>query len=172
MEERTLKEEIRDLKEIMGEKQPEKKPKRFRGYMRTALGKRKIKRGYLLVFEISENRSVKISKIQIIDGTVKLPDDTGGTYHAISSLDIYFYQPILGKNVPVIFQPKSKLNPWNPNKDLDINGGENQTYGQKYVMAKIESDKITEKKKFSGVGWILAGAVVIGVIYLIATGGF
>jgi hypothetical protein len=164
----SLKEQMEEMGQNLADIQEalnQKKPKKFRS-IRTKLGKKKMKRGYIVVVEIGENKSVNIRKEPVVDGTVKLSD----TLHAVSDLDIFLYQPILGKSIPMIFQPKVRLNPWNPLRDHVE--GENETYGQKYVMARMEGDKLSLKKPTSIITWILVLAAVGAGIYVVATGGF
>lgn len=160
-EKSTLKEEIRELTSAVKDSLEKGKSKKFRSF-KTKLGKGKIRKGYLIVLEIAENKGINIRKEPVIDGTVKLDD----TYHSITDLDIFYYQPFLGKTVPMIFQPKNKLNPWNPIKQG------NETYGQKYVMAKMKSDIITGKKTQMKAGAIIMILLIIaGVIYFIFNRG-
>lgn len=160
-EEKTLKDEIKELKEtLMQGGETEAKPKKFRSF-KTILGKRKIKKGFLLVCEMKENKAVNIVKRPIIDGVVKLDN----TFHAVSDLDIFFYQPILGKVKPMIFLPKNRINPWNPLRD------ENETYGQKHVMARMLTETIKEKKQYSIFTWVIVLLIIGVVIYYFATGG-
>lgn len=153
MEEKGLKEEIKELKEVMKE---QKKSKSFRMPLRARLSKHRLKRGYIIVQKISENKGIEFTKEPIIDGTIKLHD----TFHAIEDYDLFFY-----KNKPMIIQPKHKLNPWNPIKS------ENETYGQKYIMARMKSDQIKlSGKKISGI--VIFGLIIAAIIgYYLITGG-
>ncbi len=156
-EDKTLRQELREIKEIVVEQgSKKKKPKSFRLPFKARVGNSKLKKGYLTVIVIEDNKAVDFVREPIIDGTIKLED----TFHAVEDFDIYSY-----KGKPIIFQPKSKLNPYNPLK------GENETYGQKYVMARMEGDKIIGKKKMGltiGIGML----IIIGIIvYALFTGG-
>jgi hypothetical protein len=152
--EKTLKEEIRELKDVIsGEKQ--KKIKKFKIPYKAKLNKSNLKKGFVTVAVIENNKAIDFIKEPIIDGTIKLKD----TYHAVEDYSIYSYN---GK--PFIFQAKSKLNPYDP---LD---GPHETYGQKYIMARMEGDKITAKKSL-GWGLGIGLLVIVGiVIYFVLTG--
>jgi len=110
----------------------------------------KMRKGYATVITLGENKNVDFRREIITDGTIKLND----TFHAVEGEDVFFY-----KGKPVIIQCKNKLNPYNPFK------GKHETYGQKYVMARMEGDKLSLRKKF---GWGLS----IGVIAIIAIIGY
>ena len=160
MEEKNIKEEIRELTAAVKQSLDQQKPKKFRS-IKTVLGKKKMRKGYVLVSEIKENRVVNIRKEPIIDGTIKLDD----TYHAIGDLDIFFYQPIIGKLKPMIFQAKNRLNPWNPLEE------KKETYGQKHIIARMERDQIKDKKSF-GIGiWLIVILIIAGVAYYFLSGG-
>ena len=127
-----------------------KPPKKMKLPIKAKVGNAKMKGGYATVVEIAENKNVDFKKTPITDGTVKL----GDTFHAVGGDDLFFY-----KGKPLFFQCKNKLNPYNPL------AGKHETYGQKYVMARMEGDKLTFKKKM---GW----GISIGVIAIVAIIGY
>ena len=157
MEEKSLKDEIRELKGIVEDTKKEgKRERKFKLPFKSRLNKSKLSRGYVTVAIINDNKTLDFIKEPIIDGTIKLED----TFHAVEDFDIYSY-----KGKPFIFQPKSKLNPYNPLE------GPHETYGQKYVMARMEGDKLTSKKKI-GLGISIGVLIIIGiVVYALFTGG-
>jgi len=159
MEERKgLSEELAEIKELLKEKN---KSKSFKLPLKARLSKYKLKNGYVIVQVLNENKSVEFRKEPIIDGTIRLDD----TYHAVTDLDIFFY-----KNKPFIMQPKSKNNPANPFRPLD---GQKETYGQKYIMARMFSDEIkANKRKISGMAIIILIVAAIVGFYFISRGGF
>ena len=114
-----------------------------------------MREGYATVVVINENKNTDFIKEKIVDGTIKLDD----TFHAVNPDEVFFY-----KGKPLIFQCKNKINPYNPL------AGTHETYGQKYVMARMESDKITGKKSI-GWGISIGIVVIIGIIiYAVITG--
>ena len=152
MEERepTLKEKIDEL--YYGN---QKKIKKFKIPLKSRIGKKKMKDGYVTIVKIEDNKNIDFTREPIVDGTIKMVD----SFHAINSDDVFFY-----KNKPIIFQPKRKLNPYNPL------AGDHQTYGQKYIMARMKSDSIISKSKM-GWGAGIGGLVLIGIIaYAILAG--
>ncbi len=136
-----------------------KKDKKFRLPMKAKVGKSKLKKGFITVVTLNENKEVSFVKKPIIDGTYAL-DEGYITIHATESKDILTY-----KGKPLVIQAKTKLNPYNPYE------GEHETYGQKYVIARMEGDKIHVKKSLGTIGWIV-GAIILAVFgYSIITGG-
>jgi hypothetical protein len=156
-EELSLKEKIDFL---LQEKAKDKyKTKKFRLPWGTKVTKGLMKKGYITVVTMHDNKNINFSKHKIVGGTVKLDGDPI-SIHALDTEQMFFY-----KGRPFIFQPKSKLNPWDPLS------GENETYGQKYVMARMEGDKLSVKKSFGKIGWIVV-LVIVGIIaYTLLTGG-
>lgn len=154
MEEKSLKQRLEELERKTTE--PTTKP--FRMPFRGRVGNGKIKKGYVTIVTIQDNHAVDFTKEQIIDGTIKLSKGDL-SIHSLDPKDIFFY-----KNKPLIFQPKKSLNPYNPLK------GEHETYGQKYVMARMEGDKLSLKKSIGWMGSII-GIVILGIIaYAFITG--
>jgi len=157
--ERSIRDELSEMKElIMDSKVEQKKQKTFRLPFKARVGNSKLKKGYLTIIVMNDNMNVDFIKEPIIDGTVKIDD----TYHAVEEFDIFNY-----KGKPLIFQPKSKLNPVNPFNPLT---GEHETYGQKYVMARMEGERIVSKKQI-GWGISIGVLIIVGVvIYALITG--
>jgi len=147
--ERSLKDEIKELNRITRESLEKKKVKGFKLPLRARVGKAKLRKGYIIVEVLNENKNVDFTRLPIIDGTIKI----GDTYHAVESLDIFEY-----KGKPLLIMPKNKLNPYNP---ID---GKNETYGQKYVMARLQSDTLKDKKGIGNLGWIIFILILVGAV--------
>jgi hypothetical protein len=139
---------LEKIEKILEEKGKEKKKKKFNLPWKAKVGNKKMGEGYATILEIQENKHADFRKEKITDGTIHLDD----TFHAINPKDIFFY-----KGKPLIIQCKNKLNPYNPLED------KHETYGQKYVMARMEGDKLTLKKKLGlglGIGMIIIIAII------------
>lgn len=117
---------------------------------------RKLKKGWIGVIELSENRVMTGTK-QKIKGFAY--NDSTGKYHASDGREIYFWE---GK-FPVIIQPTWKSNPLM----IDPKSETNETYGQEYIKAKMLSDTIKVKSKGGSIIlWILlAGAAIFAINY-------
>ncbi len=151
---KTLKERVESLEGNGGNG----KKRKFFIPFKARVGKKNMKEGYVSVVTIEDNHNIDFRKEKIVDGVIKLDD----TFHAIDSEDIFFY-----KGKPFIFQPIRKQNPYNPLS------GDHETYGDKYILARMEGDKIiTGKKKAIGWGMGIGGLVILGIIvYSFLTGG-
>ena len=153
-EEKSLTDKVNEIYGAFNE-MDKKKIKKFRMPRRGKVSKRQVRKGYTTIVRIDDNRNVDFEKRPIEDTTYRLK---AGDYHVTNEEDIFTY-----KGNPLIFQPVKKLNPYNPLR------GENETYGQKYVMARMLGDaiKLVGKKKGGAFLWIILGVIVIGAIYFI-----
>ena len=113
----------------------------------------KQKKGYMTVVRIDDNKNVAFEKQKMDEGTFRLK---GGSYHTTEEEAIYSY-----KGKPLVFQATKKLNPWNPL------GGDNETYGQKLIMARMIGDTIKVKAKGGSIIVIIAiiAAIIFGINY-------
>jgi len=150
---KTLKERVEFLE---GTGRNGKKRKFFIPF-KARVSRKNMREGYVSVVTIEDNHNIDFRKEKIVNGIIKLDD----TFHAIDSDDIFFY-----KGRPFIFQPKRKQNPYNPLS------GDHETYGDKYILARMEGDRIVGKKK--AIGWSIGivGLIILGIIaYSFLTGG-
>lgn len=150
---KSLKERVETLEEKGGKG----KAKKFFIPFKARIGKKSMRDGYASVVVIEDNHNIDFRKEKITDGVIQLDD----SFHAINPNHIYFY-----KGKPFIFQPKRKQNPYDPLS------GKHETYGDKYILAKMEEGKITGKKRKLGWGLTIGGIVILGIIvYSFLTGG-
>lgn len=147
MRETGIKEQLKDISESLKEIKEKEKPKEWKLPFFSRLSKTNLKKSYITVCIINDNRALDFKKVPVIDGVIELED----TLHALNEYSIYTYN---GK--PFIFQPKKKLNPY------DFLDKKNETYGQKYILARMERGKIENKKQIP-IQWILGGLAVVGI---------
>lgn len=158
-EKKGLGEKLDDITRKLDEQKTKKKPK-FRIPWKAKVSNQKMKRKYATVLIIHENKSVEFTREPINDSVVKLQEGNEVTFHAIDSDDILVY-----KGKPFMILPKNKKNPYNPAK------GDNETYGHKYILARMESEKLSLKKKM-GWGLGIGGLIIAGIIgYSVLFGG-
>jgi len=156
---KSLKEEISEIKTILSET-AKTKSKKFRLPRKAKLSKKRMREGYATVLVLHENRNADFTREPIIDGTIDLKDSKGVTYHATGESEPYYY-----KGKPLIIQPKNRLNPYDPLKLP------NETYGQKYIMARMEGDRIVPKRSIGLLGGSIFALIVLGIIaYAILSG--
>ena len=140
----------------------QEKKKKIKLPRKTKIKKRKIKKGWIGILRIDENGNICGEKQKIIDSAIKLK---GGTYHASDGREILFLE---GK-YPVILQPTWKSNPL----QIRSQNERNETYGQKYIMARMLGDTIKVKAQGAkAILWIIGIAVAGYIAYMLFTGGF
>ena len=158
-------EQIRELREEQQKLLNEGvKTKKLKLPRKARVARRKLKKGYIGVLRIDENRNITAEKQRIYGSSFK---DGSGFYHATDGREILFWE---GK-FPIVIQPTWKLNPlkFDPNNDT------NETYGQPYIQAKMLRNliKVKEKMKGSAIIWIiLIGAALFGINYLMGGKAF
>jgi hypothetical protein len=147
----------REVKKEAGEV----KKKRMRPPKKSKVRRGKLKKGWVGIIKIDENGNISGEKQKIDDSTYKLKD---GTYHSLDGKEVLFWE---GK-FPIVIQPTWKKNPLQLRKEADEI---NETYGQKYIMARMLGDTIKVKKKAGNIIiWLMiAGAVLFAISYF--TGG-
>ena len=126
------------------------KTKKMRIPRKAKVRKRKMKKGWIGILKVDENGAGEFEKQQIIGNSYKLKD---GTYHSLKGDE----KIILKGKMPLVIQPSWKLNP------INVIQGDNETYGQKYVMARMLSDTI--KVKGSGGKTIIILLVIAALGY-------
>jgi len=137
------------------QEQNQPKTKKIKIPRKAKVKKGKIKKGWVGVIKVDENGNM-LGEKQKIEGSAYRTSD--GSYHAINGEEVLFWE---GK-FPVIIQPTFKKNP------LNLKKGDNETYGDKYIMARMINDATPRKKTISGsmIIWIL---LAIGGVYLLST---
>ncbi len=156
-----LKEKIDVIFEsIVPKEKKDGKVKRIKLPRRARVKKRRLRKGWVGVVRIDENDSMRGERKKIEDGVFQTKD---GTYHASDGREIKFWE---GK-FPVLFQPTWKINPINFKKE------DNETYGQKYIMARMLKDATLGKKKIGGnwILWLVGAGAAIFVVNKLITGG-
>lgn len=152
----SLKEKVDRIFSQMNEQQNiEVKKEKIKIPRKAKVRRGKMKKGWIGILKIDENGVITGEKQRVEDSAFTLK---GGTTHATDGHEILFWE---GK-FPVIVQETKSLNP------VKFNEGENQTYGQKYVLAKILKDTIKTKGKGGNIIlWIIgAAALFFGAKYI------
>jgi hypothetical protein len=153
----SLKEKIDTIFNSINEEAPKEKIKikQIKLPRKARVKKRKLKKGWIGIIKVDENRNISAEKAKVSDSTIKTKD---GLYHAMEGEEILFWN---GK-FPVIIQPSWTVNPLNIRKDKPTN----ETYGQPYIQAKMLKDIIKPKK--GGVSWIIWIILIGGAVFLIS----
>jgi hypothetical protein len=124
---------------------------------------RKAKKGWMGVLKVDENGNITGEKTKIDDSVFVTRD---GKYHATKhGEEVLMWN---GK-FPVLIQQSWLETPINLRKTAEH---KDETYGQKYIMARMLNDTIKIKNKGGGfLLWIIIGAVVIFGINYFMKGG-
>jgi len=157
-EQKPLVEQVKELSKFKNEvMSKEIKTKRIKLPRKARVKKRNLKKGYIGILRIDENRNITAEKQKVIGSSFRTKD---GLYHATDGREIFFWE---GK-FPVIIQPSWKNNPL----IIDSKEEKNETYGQPYIKAKLLRDVIKVKSTGGSIIiWILLGvAALVGVNYL------
>lgn len=147
---------LEEIKEALDKK----KSKKFRLLHRGLIGRRRLRAGYCIIRVRAENGAISFRKEPIIDSTIKLDD----TFHVVDSECISNY-----KNKPYVEIDKDRM--WARGKS-NPDSKENQTKGQKYILARMQNEAIIPKKKLGGLGgWLIFLLVAGGIAYYFFGGG-
>ena len=148
-ETKPLRQEVEEIKELINSG----RVKKLRLPRRAKVKKGRIKKNWVGLVKVDENGSMSGTKVQVEGSAFNLGANlNNANYHATTGKEIVYWE---GK-FPVIFQETKKLNP----KNFTFNEGDNETYGQPFVQAKMLKDVIKVKPK-GGKGILIIG--VIGV---------
>jgi hypothetical protein len=159
-----LTQEIKELKEFKNKVESgDVKTKNLKIPRKAKVRKRKLKKGWIGIIKIDENRNISGEKQRVSGFAYNLKD---GSFHTTDGREILFWE---GK-FPVIIQPSWRNNPLKITSE-DEN---NETYGDRYKMAKMLEGTIKVKKKGGNIIiWLILGGVVLfGVNYLMGGGLF
>jgi len=139
--------------------------KKFRIPRKGKLSRSKVKKGFTTVMRVDDNGNVDFEKQRIDNSTFRLSTKD---YHVTDEKDILSY-----KGKPFIIQPTKKLNPYNPlTGEKNPLTGENETYGQPYIMARMLGDTIKIKSgNAKGLLWVIGLGFAIYIGYSIFKGG-
>jgi hypothetical protein len=183
MEEVKIKEKVEEMKKIEKKEEPafkkeksmkdmvsdihetfeEAKKKKIKLPRKARVKKRRMKKGWVGTLIIDENRNIKGERVKLKDSCFNEKD---GTYHASNGEELFWFD---GK-YPVLIQPTWRINPLNIKKDMPE---DNETYGQKYIKARMLADVIKVKAKgSSALLWIIGLAIAGYLGYSLITGGF
>jgi len=160
-EEIPLKQKVDKIFEQL-EQQNLPKKKKIRIPRKAKVRKGKVKKGWVGILKIDENGNISGEKTKLQDSSYRMKS---GDYHSTDGKEILYWN---GK-YPVIIQPTWKMNPIEVRKDEE----KNETYGQKYVMARMLGDTIKVKSQGAKpLIWLIGLGVVGYIVYSIFTGGF
>jgi hypothetical protein len=158
-----LHEDIEELKKIILESQL--KEKKFKYPFGKKVGKSQKRKNYVTVLIINENSNCEWKKYQIQEQTI--------LHELIPRLATAGHVLFDKKGNPLIILPNWSVEPFSPlehyQKSL-IDGSNSKGY--QILMARMQSEKVNEKKKMAGwVKWAIGIIIVGGIIFALVSGG-
>lgn len=138
----------------MNEKEKKKLKKKLKLPRKAKVSKGRMKKGWVGVLFLNENRVIKGEKVKLEGGTYKTKDDN---YHVTDGRELIFWD---GK-FPILFQRHDKLN---PTKVLLEAPEKNEVYGQDQVYLRMKGD-LTKSKSRGKTNWLY-------IILILAAGYF
>lgn len=166
VEEKTVKEELKEIKDLLGKteetKQKEKKPKIFKIPFKGKVGKGKVKRNWVTVMDLYENRNVEFTRQQIQDQTIMID----GIPRIATPDNVFIY-----KNKPLIINLRWSVKPLSPSDTQYLNIAANykeieqkglNVKGYKVLMDRMKREALSTKKSLPWWIW-LVGLAIIGV---------
>lgn len=165
MTEKSLKDEIKELTEVIKESQAKKeKKKEFKIPFFKRVRPSQAKKNYITVIKINENGHVEFLKKQIEEQTIMvdgIPRLANGRY-------IMHH-----KKNPIMILPTWSVEPLDPAKHYEqslLNGSNSKGY--KLLMSKMKSSSIESKKIAGGMlKWIIGLGLALIIGYAFITGG-
>ena len=137
------------------------KTKKLKLPRKAKVRKGKRKKGWIGIVRIDENGNMTGEKAKLEDSTIRLKDKT---YHATDGSEIGYWD----SKFPVIFQPTWRKNPLKIKKEGQ---DDNETYGHKYIMARMLGDTIKVKAgQAKALLWIVGIGIAGYFGYMLATG--
>lgn len=121
------------------------------------IGKNKVKKNWIKIIYISDNKNLSTLKAQIIENVILIDN----VPHVVKASDI-----CLHKGKPTIIQPAWSVQPFSPEqnqKETEENGKSSK--GWKYLMNYLKSTEIKSVKNMGTIAWIIGIVLVVGGIY-------
>ena len=173
-----IQEDIKELKDLIKEKEEPVKVKKLRLPFRAKTGKGKQKRNFVGILKINENGVISPSKQEIKEQTVMVDG-----IPRLATTDFVLRWNTLRKQFPTIILPSWSVKPltvkelfaFDPKEHYEksMNDGSN-IKGYKLLMNRMKAETVDAKKGLGG-GWLkwVIGFIVLAVIgYAVLSGGF
>ena len=160
-----IKDLLKEIKEGLDNQKDKKTVKKFRLPFNSKVSKSNIKKGYVTVAYISQNKAIDFFKVLIDEGVYK---DKNGIPHVATASYMMSY-----KGKPLIIQPEWSQVPFSPEKHLDETmSSKNSSTGWKLLANHFEKEQIKPKASIGGMGWIIAIIAIVAIGYFAYTQGY
>lgn len=163
MTEKTLRDDIQELIEVVKQNEQKKKQKKFRLPFRSRVSKRKVKEGYAIICYINENKGVDFFKLPVEEGTIMAK----GAPHIATAKYMLNH-----KNKPFMIVPSWNTEPFSPERDMtDASDRKTLTVGQRLLLNRLKAEVVKPKMKI-GFGTIILFLIGAAVAIYLFSGGF
>jgi hypothetical protein len=152
-----IEEQLKEIKDIVKPQVEEgKKPKEFKLPLKAKVKGGKLKKNYITVVKLNENRGVEFLREQIDEQTIM----EDGIPRLASNQYIFLW-----KKNPMIFLPSWSVEPYAPIQEFtnSVDNGSN-VKGYKILMAKMLSETVNKKKSLGGIWIWIIGLILLGVV--------
>lgn len=166
--EKSLRDLMQELVEQNKKESDKKKNKKFRFSFFDDLkirffGKGQLKKNYVIVQYINENRAVSFMKVPIEDNALMIKDSP---YMAMSD------HILLYDKKPMIILPSWNTEPFSPRENMaEAERNKTLNLGYRLLLNKMKVEVQNTKKKMNWIMIVGGIALIIGLIYLISKGG-
>lgn len=156
-EEKTIKEELREIKQAIKE---QKKKKKFRMPLSVRMQKGKFKKkDYAIVCFIQTNGAVTFKVMKIEDNTIKIREK----FYSATAKDVLRY-----KGKPLLIITQWNMEPFSPEKDFEKAKEEGTlTAAQGLILTKMKMEAIKGKLQLNWKIILIIGALLIGLFWLL-----
>lgn len=158
-----IQDDIADLKKIILESQI--KEKKFRYPFGKKVGKSQRRKNYVTVLILNENGTCYFKKYPITEQTI--------LHELIPRLATAGHVMFDKKGNPLIILPNWSVEPFSPlnHYQQTLIDGSNKK-GYQILMARMQSEKIEDKKKMANwIKWVIGFIIVGGIIFALISGG-
>lgn len=158
-----IQDDIADLKKIILESQI--KEKKFRYPFGKKVGKSQRRKNYVTVLILNENGTCDFKKYPITEQTI--------LHELIPRLATAGHVMFDKKGNPLIILPNWSVEPFSPlnHYQQTLIDGSNKK-GYQILMARMQSEKIEDKKKMANwIKWVIGFIIVGGIIFALISGG-
>lgn len=125
--------------------------------------KKKLKKGYVLVFLLKTNGQIDIKFLQIKTDIISIKENK--TLHLSGARYMFRY-----KGFPAIILPEYSLEPLDPrNVYMKVFDQKKLAWPQEEFLRAIKEGEVKHKKSFGGAIWIIIGIAVIAGLYFLST---
>jgi hypothetical protein len=156
-EEKSLKEEILELKELLNKYDKKQSEKKFSIPFTARVSKAQAKKGWTTVMIARDNRNVEFTKKQIEEQTIMVD----GIPRIATADDVLFY-----KGRPLIILPSWSVKPFSPTDNLKETDAKSYgSQGYRLLLARMKAEVVEGKKKIgSWIIWVIVGLIAVGYL--------